>query len=141
MEEERVTRDETPTLGRAVSDLVREVGTLVRQEFELAKCEMAGKAERAKSGAVRLGIGAALALVGAFAIAIALIQGLTVVLDNWMSRPLAAFVAAAVVGLALGVAGWLLVRSGAERVSPSEWMPRRTVESIKEDARWARKRT
>lgn len=139
MEEERVTQD-TNSLGRAVSDLVQEVGTLVRQELELAKCELSEKAERAKSGAVRFGVGSALGLLGAFALTIGLIVGLSLVLDAWMSRPMAYFLSALIVGALLGGAGYLLIKSGAANLSPSEWVPRRTVESIKEDARWARRR-
>lgn len=139
MEEERVTRD-SATLGGAVNDLLHEVGTLVRQEMELAKCELAEKAERAKGGAIRLGLGSALALVAVFALTIAGIQGLSLVLDNFMTRPLATFVAAVIVGAILAGVGYALLRNGAERLSPSEWVPRKTVESIKEDARWARRR-
>ena len=139
MEEERATGD-TPTIGQAVSDLVQEVGTLVRQEMELAKCELAEKAGKAKGGATRFGLGSALALVGAFALTIALILGLTLLLDDFMSRPVASFLSALIVGAGLGAAGYFLIRSGAESLSPAHWVPRRTVESIKEDARWARKR-
>lgn len=139
MEEERVSED-TNSLGRAMSDLVHEVGTLVRQELDLAKCELAEKAERAKGGAVLCGIGSGLALLGAFALTIGLIVGLSLVLDNWMSRPMAYFISALIVGAVMGGIGYALLKSGAARMSPSEWVPRRTVESIKEDARWARTR-
>jgi hypothetical protein len=139
MEEERMTGD-GPSLKRVVSDLVQEVGTLVRQEMNLAKCEIAEKAERAKGGATRFGLGSALAIVSAFVLALALVLGLSLVLDNWMSRPTASFLSALIVGIGLGAAGYFLIRSGVVSLNPAHWVPRRTVESIKEDARWARKR-
>ncbi|HEX7897284.1 MAG TPA: phage holin family protein [Planctomycetota bacterium] len=135
MEEET----EGPSLGRAVSELAREVGTLARQELELARREIADKAERAKGGAARLGAGSGLALAGAFALTLGMILGLTLLLDDWMSRETAAVVSAFSVGAVLGAAGFLLIRAGAARMSPAELLPRRTVESLKEDARWARK--
>jgi len=140
MEEERVTREDSASLGGAVNDLLHEVGTLVRQEMELAKRELAEKAQRAKGGAIRLGAGSAFALVAVFALTLAAIQGLSLPLDNYMSRPIATFSSAVIVGAVLAGAGYALLRAGAKRLSPSEWVPRKTVESIKEDARWARRR-
>jgi len=140
MEEERISTRDEASLGGALSDLLHEVGTLVRQEVEMAKCELAEKAERAKGGAVRLGVGSAFALIAVFALTLASIQGLSLVLDNFMSRPIATFVSALIVGAILAGVGYALLKSGAERLSPSEWVPRKTVESIKEDARWARRR-
>lgn len=137
MEEERMTQDEA-SLGRVVSELVGEVGTLVRQEVELAKCELAEKATQARKGATKIGAGGALGLVGAFTLAIAVVLGLTLLLETWMATLTALFVSALAVGAILAVVSWLLLRQGSEAMSPDHLMPRRTVQSIKEDARWAR---
>lgn len=138
MEEERIENDEA-SLGRAVSDLARDVGTLVRQEVELARCELAEKAEQAKAGATTLGAGGALALIGAFALAGTAVLGLTMILENWMDTLPAMGLSSFVVGAVLAAAGALLLRKGSGDLSADHLMPRRTVESIKEDARWARR--
>lgn len=138
MEEERITEDEAG-LGRSVSDLLSDVGTLVRQEVELARCELAEKAKQAKSGATKLGLGGALGLVGAFVLSGAAVLGLTLLLQTWMGTLPALFISALVVGAILGVAAWLLLKKGGEEMSPDHLMPRRTLDSIKEDARWARR--
>lgn len=138
MEEERMERDGTD-LRDAVSSLAGEIGTLVRQEVDLARCELAEKAERAKGGAARVGAGGAFALVGVFALAAAVVLGLTLVLVRWLPPIAAAAVSAAFVGAILAGMGYLLVKKGGERLSPEQLLPKRTLESIKEDARWARR--
>jgi len=122
-----------------MSTLAGEIGTLVRQEADLARCELAEKAEVAKGGAVRLGAGGAFALVGAFTLAAAAVLGLTLLLMQWMAPLAAAGVSAAAVGIILAAVGAVLMKRGRERLRPEHLLPRRTLESIKEDARWARR--
>jgi len=138
MEEERIVRDE-PALGRIVSDLAQDVGTLVRQELDLARCEMAEKAEAVKSGATRAGVGGGLAFIGTLVLAGAAVLGLTYVLQRWMETLPAMAVSALAVGVVLSVVGLVLFRGGSRSLSGDHLLPRRTLESIKEDARWARK--
>ena len=138
MEEERMERDGTD-LRDAVSSFAGEIGTLVRQEVDLARCELAEKAERAKEGATRIGAGGAFALVGVFTLAAAAVLGLTLLLVQWLPPIAAAAVSAAIVGLILAVVGMVLMKNGGERLSPKQLLPKRTLESIKEDARWARR--
>lgn len=138
MEEERMERDGAD-LRDVMSTLAGEFGTLVRQEADLARCELAEKAEMAKDGAVRIGAGGAFALVGVFTLAAAAVLGLTLLLMQWMSPLAAACVSAAAVGGILSAMGAVLMKRGGERLRPDQLLPRRTLESIKEDARWARR--
>jgi hypothetical protein len=126
-------------LGEVISSLAGEIGTLVRQEADLVRCEMAEKAETAKEGAVRIGMGGAFAFVGAFALAAAAVLGGTLLLVQWMSPLAAACISAAFVGVILAAVGAGLLKSGGERLRPARLLPRKSLESIKEDARWARK--
>jgi hypothetical protein len=43
------------------------------------------------------------------------------------------------VGIVLAAAGAIFLRRGSRDLSPDHLLPRRTLESIKEDARWARR--
>ena len=138
MEEERMDQDGAD-LRDVMSSLAFEIGTLVKQEADLARCELAEKAQLAKGGAARIGTGGAFVLVGTFTLAIAAVLGLTLILMQWMSPIAAAALSAVAVGLILGATGYLLMKRGGERLSPARLVPRRTLESIKEDARWARK--
>ena len=138
MEEERIDREE-PSLGGIVSDLAKDVGTLVRQEIDLARCELAEKAEEAKGGVTRVGLGGGLAFIGALVLAGAAVLGLTFVLQRWMETLPAMAVSALAVGIVLAGAGLVLLRAGKRSLSGDHLLPRRTLESIKEDARWARR--
>jgi hypothetical protein len=119
-----------PSLSEALRDVGTDLSLLVRQEIGLAKAELKQEAVQAAKGAGLLGVagyaGLMALLMGSFAAAFALgtLWGL-----GWG--------ALAVTGIWALVAVVLLVtgRSALRRVSPK---PERTVESLKEDARWAR---
>lgn len=127
-------------LKASVSDLAGEVATLMRQEAEVARCEIAAAAKDAKAGATKFGLGAAFAHVGVLALTAAVTMGLTLLLDRWLETPLAALVSTVVVGAALAAAGYFLIRRGSEDIRPSEFVPRRAIESLKENLRWAREK-
>jgi hypothetical protein len=123
-----------PAAEASLSEALRDVGTdlslLVRQEIGLAKAELKQEAVQAAKGAGMLG-GAAYAalmaaLMGSFAAAFAL-----------GSRWGLGWGALAVTGVwaLLAVVLLLTGRRSLSRVSPK---PERTLESLKEDARWAR---
>ncbi|RPH46238.1 MAG: phage holin family protein, partial [Planctomycetota bacterium] len=116
-----------------------DVGNLVRQEIDLARCELAEKAEEAKGGVARVGLGGGLAFIGALVLAGAAVLGLTFVLQRWMETLPAMAVSALAVGIVLAGAGLVLLKSGTRSLSPEHLVPRRTLDSIKEDARWARR--
>jgi hypothetical protein len=117
------------TLGDLVSEMTSELGTLLRQEVELAKVETkeeVGKA--AKAGAMFGGAGAA----GWFAILL-FSFALAWLLDQAMNRALAFFL----VGLVWLVAALVLYTIARRNVREIEPLPQ-TVESIKEDVAWAK---
>ncbi len=129
------------SLGRLVGDVARDVATLVRQEAGLALAEVARNAEDVKKGAVSAGIGAVLAHAGGLAAAAWVSILLAWVLSTWMSGWAAATIATFLTAGACLAAGWVLLRKGGESLSPSHLVPRRTIETLKEDARWARARS
>jgi hypothetical protein len=119
------------SLGELFHQLSGDLSTLVRQEIEHAKAEMARKARFAAMGTALL-VASAVIAVAAFAVlTAAAVLALSIVLDGWL--------AALVVGAAyLAIAGILaLVGRGAVREVGSP-VPERTVESVKEDVKWVR---
>jgi hypothetical protein len=145
MEEERMMDEPRPSIdGDAIkasfSDLAGEVATLFRQEVDIARCEIAAAAEDAKAGATKCSLGVGLAVAGALALTAAVILGLTVILVQWMAPLPAALVSAAIVGAVLALAGYLLIRQGSENIKPASFVPRRAIETLKEDLRWAQKK-
>jgi hypothetical protein len=118
---------ERPT-GELVKDLSTQVSTLVRQELELARVELSAKGKEAGIGAGMFGGAGLLALFGAGALTAAAILGLATAVAGW----LAAIIVAVVWFAAAGVLA-LTGRARARRAVPP--VPEQTVETLKEDMR------
>jgi len=129
--ENELTERSTGELLKRLSD---ETTTLVKQEIELLKAELAAKAKPAGMGAGMFG-GAGLFGLGAFlaltAFFIALLDGAVPI---WAAALIVAAVYAAIAG-ALAMTGRRKVRE-ATPVAPEQ-----TIESVKEDVQWAKTRT
>ena len=121
------------SLGELFSELAQETSTLVRQEVNLAKTEMSQKASRAGKHAGELAAGGALAYAGLLAILAALIVLLDNVMPLWLS--------ALLVGLVVAVVGYLLIRRALDALKREDFAPRETIETLKEDQRWAKDQT
>jgi hypothetical protein len=118
-----------PTLGEMFARLSRETQTLVQQELQLAKTELTEKASKMGKGAGLVVGGGLLAYAGLLAI----IAGAALVL---VAIGLPSWAAAIIVGLAVAAVGYLLVRSGLSALNPQGLTPRKTIETLKEDAQW-----
>ena len=113
-------------IGELMRELANETTTLVRQELELAKAEVAQKGKRAGVGAGMLG-GAAVSALLALG---ALTAFLVMVLDAFMWAGLAALLVALLWGAIAGALA-LVGRKRLEEAGPPK--PEQTVETIKED--------
>ena len=123
-------RDER-SLGDLFSDLSRETTTLVRQEVQLAKAELTKSATEAARGIGMLVAGGAVAYAGLLFLLLAIVFGLIEAgWDAWLS--------ALVVGLVVVAIGAILVLRARESLKPANLAPQKTVETLKEDAAWAK---
>ena len=119
------------SLGSLFGDLTRQLGTLVRQEIQLARTEMTTRATAAGRDAALVGIGSALLYAGFLGLMAAVTLWLVDAgMDPWIA---ALFVG--VVVLAIGVA---LVLQGRRGLSELDLAPKRTVETVRDDAEWAK---
>jgi hypothetical protein len=116
-------------MGELVKQLSAQVSTLVRQEVELAKAEVAEKGKKAGLGAGMLGGAGVAGLLTLGALTAALILLLDLVMPAW---------AAALVVTALWavVAGLLALRGRAKVQEVGKPIPEKTVETVKEDVEW-----
>jgi uncharacterized membrane protein YqjE len=119
--------------GDLLKRLSNETSTLVRQEIELMKAELAEKAKPAGIGAGMFG-GAGLFGLGAF---LALTAFFVALLDGAMPIWLAALVVAVVYG---AIAGVLALRGKQKVKEATPVAPEQTMESVKEDVQWAKTR-
>lgn len=121
---------EERSLGDLVTELARETNTLVAKEVQLAKVELSQKASHVGKSAGVVGAGAALAHVGLTLVAGAVAVALSAVLPLWLS--------ALLVGGVLVAVGGAMAKAGVAALRQVDPVPRQTVETLKEDARWAK---
>ncbi|MBT2412330.1 phage holin family protein [Streptomyces sp. ISL-12] len=124
------TRDDDSSVGELLSAVTSDVQTLFRQEVELAKTEVRQEATKAgKAAGMYGGAGFAGYMVLLF-LSLAAVLGLANVVDGgW---------AALIVAAVWAVAAAVLYQRGRARMRTVAPKPEQTVESIKENAQWAR---
>ncbi len=110
-------------------DLSRQLTKLVHQEISLAKAELAQKGKRAGIGGGMFGAAAVSALFAAFALTVAGIAALHIVVPVW----LAALIVAGVYLFFAGAAA-ILGKRQVQLATPP--VPEQAVESTKEDVEW-----
>lgn len=122
------------SLGELFSALAADTGTLVRQEVELAKTEMTQKATRVGKDIGFLLAGGAVAYAGFLAILAAIAIGLGQLGLPW-------WVATLLVGLVVAGIGGFLVMRGISALRQETALPQQTIDTLKEDAEWAKAQT
>jgi drug/metabolite transporter (DMT)-like permease len=122
-------RQDERSLGDLLAELSRETGVLVRKEVELATTEMTAKARKAAADAGITAAGGALAHAGLLVLLAAFVIGLAQLgVQAWLSALIVALVT-------MGV-GYMLVNKGLTNMRRTTVVPTRTIETLKEDARW-----
>ncbi|MFF8382520.1 MULTISPECIES: phage holin family protein [Streptomyces] len=118
------------SIGDLISDISADVSQLVRDEIELAKAEI--KEESTKAGKAMGMLGGA----GYAGHLVLLLGSLTLIfaLGNVMDLAWAALIVTAL----WAVVGAVLYTTGRKRMRTVNLKPEQTMESLKEDARWAR---
>jgi len=122
------------SIGDLLKRLSQETSDLVRQELELAKAEATEKGKQAGKGAGMLG-GAGVAGLLALGTLTAMV---VLLLNHAMTDWLAALIVTAVWG---AIAGVLALRGREQLKEAAPPVPEQTVETVKEDVRWAKTRT
>lgn len=121
------------SVGELFSQLTHQVAELVGKEMQLARAELREELGKGVKATASLSSAAVLGLVGLVFASSAAAWGLAEVMaPGW------AFLIVA--GLQLAAAGVLLV-TGRRQAAAIDPVPRQTVETLKEDARWAKNRT
>jgi hypothetical protein len=122
---------------RSIADLLKQLSdqtaTLVRQELELAKTELAVKGKQAGLGAGMFGGAGLFGLYAVGALTACLILALSTAMAGW----LAALIITVVYGV---IAGGLALRGKTKVQASVPPVPERTVDSVKEDVEWTKQR-
>jgi Putative Actinobacterial Holin-X, holin superfamily III len=124
------TDAEDRSLGELVKEITTDLTTLMRKEIDLAKAEMKEEAIKAGKGAGIIGGGAFAGYLAAVVLTFAAVFGLSYVIGMALS--------AVAVGVVLAIVALVLIKRGQAKLRTVEPKPERTVETLKEDAQWAR---
>lgn len=118
---------DTRTVPQLLDTAVRQASNLIRDEFALARAEIAEKMEMMTRGATLIGIGAMLVLPALVMILLAIASLLVEEggLEAWMANLLT--------GAAALVLGGILAWVGASRFAAKHLAPRETIEEIRRD--------
>jgi len=113
-----------------LSDLASETGMLVRQEIALFKAELSEKLGRLGLGAGALVAGGLVAFSGWLVLLAAAVLDLSNLVAPWL--------AALIVGVVVLAVGAALLFFGKSRLDSEALVPRRTLNSLREDEAWIR---
>lgn len=116
------------------SDLWRETTTLVHEEAELAKAELSEKVSQVTTGAGEIAAGGAILFAGFIVLLFAAVGALQLMLPTEHSI----WIAPLIVGLVVMIIGYIALSRGKKQMQAESLAPRRTIESLKRDARLAK---
>jgi hypothetical protein len=119
-------------LSQLLRELIADTRTLVRQEIELAKVETTRTAKRLAVDGVWIAAGAAVVALGGLCLVLAMALGLGALLGSYWLGTL-------ITGLVLVLIGALAAWKGVGDLKRGNLAPEQTVDSVKEDAAWARR--
>jgi len=121
------------SIGQLIGDISDDLSKLFRQEVELAKAEVRQEATKAGKAAGMLGAAGFAGYMTVLLLSFAVVYGLSNVIDaGW---------AALIVAAVWAIVGGVLYANGRRKLREVNPVPRRTVETVKEDAQWLKNPT
>jgi hypothetical protein len=124
---------EQTSVGELIGNISNDLSTLFRQEVELAKAELKQEASKAGKAAGMLGGAGFAGHLAVVLLSFALVFALGNVMDlGW---------AALIVAVIWGIIGAVLYVNGRKRLKTVDPVPRRTADTLKEDAQWLKNPT
>ncbi len=122
-----------PSLADLVRDILQDVGRIVRAEVQLARTELREKAQRAGKAAGMLGGAAVGGLLAAVCFLTTCVAALALVMPVWLASLLMGIL------LSFMAAGAYVI--GRTKLGQIDPVPQKTVQTMKDDIRWAKQRT
>ena len=125
---------EAKTMASLITDIIGDGQKLVRQEIALAREELKEEVAKLKSIVPLTAAGALLPGIGLFSLALSLAAGL-------QALGVAAWAAHLLSALAFVGTGLICLQLVKSRITNINLVPRKTVESIKENTQWLKNQT
>jgi nitrate/nitrite transporter NarK len=121
------------SIGEIIGNISNDLSQLFRQEVALAKAEIQQEATKAGKAAGMLGGAGFAGYLAVVLLSFAVVFGLSNVMDaGW---------AALIVAIIWGAIGAVLFVNGRKKLKTVDPVPRRTAETLKEDAQWLKNPT
>jgi hypothetical protein len=111
------------------SDLFRETSTLVHEEVQLARVEIAEKVSQLGSGVAAIGAGGAILFAGFIVLLFAAVNALAM----FLPPEHAAWLAPLIIGLIVMIAGYIALAKGRKEFKAENLKPSRTMNSLRRD--------
>ena len=118
------------SLAEVLQDIVANIQEIFRSEFRLAKAEINEETAKAVRSSVPLVIGVLLSLYALGFLLLAIVHGLSTVIQPWL--------AALIVGVAVLVVAIALISAGRKRFKQVRVVPEKTIGTMKENVQWAK---
>lgn len=115
-----------------VKKLAMDVSTLFSEEVALAKAEMKSAVSDVRSGIISVAAGGGVLYAGL----LFLLGGVMMLLTQWVSLTVAAFI----VGGVVTIIGAILLSTGKKKMEADSLKPDRTMDSVRKDAEFARRK-
>lgn len=129
---------ENRSAGELLRELSQESVTLLRQEVALAKAEMTEKASKFGRNAAYLAIGGFVAYAGFLVLLVAITAVLYVLLDGAVGIGWALWLAPLIVGVVVGIVGYVLIQKAIATMKREGLVPHKTAETMRENKEWLR---
>lgn len=120
------------SIGALLGDLADDLRRLFRLEIELFKRELAEKAGRLSRGLIAVAAGGFLAFSAWLVLLAAAVLALSIVLRPWL--------AALIVGVVVLLVAAVLLILGKRWLDAQKLVPRRTLDTLREDGAWVKER-
>lgn len=120
-------------MSQVFQSIVANVQEILRSEMALARAEIREDVHRATRSAAYLGAGGVLGVYALGFLLLAAVYALSLVIPAWA--------AALAVAVVLGITSGAALAVGRQRLRQVKVKPERTIDSMKENITWARRRT
>jgi len=121
-----------PSLAGLLSGIVRDAQDLVRQEVTLAKVEIGQELRKTKEAAISMLVGVAILALSSIFLLLMVVH-----LIYWAtSGNVPLWGSYAIVGGVMALLGAILVYTGRNRAEKINFVPKQTVETLRENVQW-----
>ena len=135
--DEAAMRNETENLPALLSRLGDDVMQLFNSQLKLFKVEIKEEANAYARGAIMIGLGAAIAVIGFALLNVAIAFGVsTLFAQTNLSQPASYALGFVITGVFYLLLGAIIVMAIKSRLAKQALVPNRTVEELRKDKQW-----